>query len=87
MPGYSADIEVLLASKESALRVPTEAVLENNQVLLITEDGLLEERHFEAGLANWNYIEVLSGLEEGDALVLSVGRDGVESGAYVRIEE
>ena len=87
LPGYSADIEVLLASKESALRVPTEAVLENNQVLLITDDGLLEERHFEPGLANWNYIEVLSGLVEGDALVLSVGRDGVEPGAYVRVEE
>ena len=87
LPGYSADIEVLLASKESALRVPTEAVLENNQVLLITEDGVLEVRHFEPGLANWNYIEVISGLEEGDALVLSVGRDGVEPGAYVRVQE
>lgn len=87
LPGYSADIEVLLASKESALRVPTEAVLENNQVLLITAEGLLEERHFEAGLANWNYIEILSGLAEGDVLVLSVGRDGVEPGAYVRVDE
>ena len=87
LPGYSADIEVLLASKENALRVPTEAVLENSQVFLITEDGVLETRHFEPGLANWNYIEVLSGLSEGDLIVLSVGRDGVEPGAYVRIEE
>ncbi|OQK16680.1 RND transporter [Methyloprofundus sedimenti] len=87
LPGYSADIEVLLASKEKALRVPTEAVLENNQVLLITADGVLEQRQFKPGLANWNFIEVLSGLKEGDALVLSVGREGVEPGAYVRVEE
>ena len=87
LPGYSADIEVLLASKESALRVPTEAVLENNQVLLISADGLLEQRKFKPGLANWDYIEVLSGLAEADAIVLSVGREGVAPGAYVRVEE
>jgi len=83
LPGYSADIEVLIANHQSVLRLPTEAVLEQNKVLLIGEDGLLEEHLFEAGLSNWNYIEVLSGLSEGDLVVLSVGRDGVESGAYV----
>ena len=87
LPGYSADIEVLLSSKANALRVPTEAVLENNQVLLISADGLLEQRQFKSGLANWNFIEVVSGLVEGDALVLSIGREGVEAGAYVSVEE
>lgn len=86
LPGYSADIEVLLSSKDNVLRVPTEAVLENNQVLIIMGDGLLELRQFEAGLANWNTIEVLSGLSEGDKIVISVGRDGVEPGVYVSIE-
>lgn len=86
LPGYSADIEVLLSSKENTLRVPTEAVLENNTVLLITEDGLLEAQQFKPGLANWNFIEILSGLSEGDIIVLSVGRDGVEAGATVQIE-
>jgi HlyD family secretion protein len=87
LPGYSADIEVLVASKENTLRVPTEAVLENNQVLLITEDGLLEARQFKPGLSNWNFIEILSGLSENDTIVLSVGRDSVEAGAHVRVEE
>ncbi len=87
LPGYSADIEVLIARKANTLRVPTEAVLENNSVLLVTEGGLLEARLFTPGLANWNFIEVLSGLSENDTIVLSVGRDGVEPGAYVREEE
>lgn len=87
LPGYSADIEVLIAHKSRALRVPTEAVLENNQVLFVNEDGLLEARQIMPGLKNWNFIEVLSGLAEGDTIVLSVGRDGVEPGAYVRGEE
>ncbi|NOR68734.1 MAG: efflux RND transporter periplasmic adaptor subunit [Methylomarinum sp.] len=87
LPGYSADIEVLIASKVNALRVPTEAVLENNQVFLVNQDGLLESRTFKPGLANWNFIEVISGLSEADSIVLSIGRDGVEAGAYVREEQ
>lgn len=87
LPGYSADIEVLIAQHDSVLRVPTEAVLENNRVLIVEEDGLLVEREFKPGLSNWNFIEVLSGLSEGDKIVVTVGRDGVESGAYVDAEQ
>jgi HlyD family secretion protein len=84
LPGYSADIEVLLASKPQSLRVPAEAVLENNQVLLMRRDGLLEQRSFKPGLSNWNTVEVLEGLNAGDKVVLSVGREGVVAGAYAR---
>lgn len=84
LPGYSADIEILLASKQHALKVPAEAVLENNRVLVMQADGLLVERTFKPGLANWNTVEVLSGLNVGDKVVLSVGRDGVVAGAYAR---
>lgn len=84
LPGYSADIEILLARKQETLKVPAEAVLENNRVLLMQDDGLLVERTFKPGLANWNTIEVLSGLNVGDKVVLSVGRDGVVAGAYAR---
>jgi len=86
LPGYSADIEVLLASKPQALRVPAEAVLENNQVLLMHSDGLLEQRAFKPGLSNWNTVEVLEGLNAGDKVVLSVGREGVVAGAYARAQ-
>jgi HlyD family secretion protein len=86
LPGYSADIEVLVEHKAEALRVPTEAVLENNSVLLVSDDGVLVERQFKAGLSNWNFVEVVSGLAEGDRIVLSVGLEGVKAGAYVRVE-
>jgi len=87
LPGYSADIEVLLTSKPKALRVPAEAVLENNKVLLMHDDGLLEERSFTPGLVNWNTVEVLSGLNAGDKVVLSVGKEGVVAGAYARVQK
>jgi HlyD family secretion protein len=84
LPGYSADIEVLLAARQNALKVPAEAVLENNRVLLMQADGLLVERAFKPGLSNWNTVEVLSGLNEGDKVVLTMGRDGVVAGAMAR---
>lgn len=84
LPGYSADIEVLLAAKPDALKIPAEAVLENNRVLLMQADGLLVERAFKPGLSNWNTVEVLSGLNEGDKVVLTIGRDGVVAGAMAR---
>ncbi len=82
LPGYSADIEILLASKENALRIPTEAVQENNRVLVLGDDGLLVERAFQPGLSNWSYIEVLSGLKKGEKVVLSIGQDGVDAGVH-----
>jgi HlyD family secretion protein len=87
LPGYSADIEVLLVSKLNALRVPAEAVLDNNKVLVMHDDGLLEERSFKPGLANWNTVEVLSGLNAGDKVVLSVGKEDVVAGAYARVKK
>jgi HlyD family secretion protein len=84
LPGYSADIEVLLTSKPQAIRIPAEAVMENNRVLLVKEDGLLEERTFTPGLSNWNTVEVISGMNVGDKIVKSIGQEGVRAGAYIR---
>ena len=85
MPGYSADIEVSIDHKASALRLPAEAIMENNRVLLIDAEGVLHERTFIPGLANWNYTEVVSGLQSGDQVVLSIGQEGVKDGAMVRV--
>jgi HlyD family secretion protein len=84
LPGYSADIEVVLAEKQNALRLPAEAIMENNKVLLIAQGDELEERTFVPGLSNWSFTEIESGLQEGDRVVTSVGKEGVVAGAKVR---
>ena len=87
LPGYSADIEVILEMRDNVLRVPAEAVLEGNRVLVLrVADNTLEERTFEPGLANWEFAEVRSGLSAGDQIVLSVDRKGVSAGALVKPE-
>lgn len=84
IPGYSADIEISLQVKEHVLRIPTEAILEGNRVLVYDDkDSVLVEREIEAGISNWNFTEVRSGLKAGDKIVLSVGREGVKHGVKV----
>ena len=66
------------------LRVPTEAVLEGDAVFVFSEEtGELSKQKFDAGLSNWNHIEVTGGLSGGTRIVLSIGRAGVEAGAKV----
>jgi HlyD family secretion protein len=86
LPGYSADIEVILEERKDVVRIPTEALLEGNKVLVFDADSLLEEREIETGLTNWAYTEVTGGLDVGDKVVVSVDRDGVEDGALAEIE-
>lgn len=82
--GYSADVTIVLESRDSVLRIPTEAILEGDQVLVYNGDsGALESRSFTAGISNWNFTEVLDGLSEGERIVMSLDADGVEPGATV----
>lgn len=80
LPGYSADIEVILQQSDNTLRIPSEAILEGNKVLLFVDDEL-EEVEIETGLSNWAWSEVTAGLSEGDEVVLTVEREGVVDGA------
>ena len=84
LPGYSADIEVILDQHEDGLRIPTQAVSEGQRVFVVNDDDYLEERNIEVGLHNWAWTEVTGGLQAGERLVTSIDREGVEDGARVR---
>ena len=85
--GYSADVEVIHEVREQVLRIPTQALLEGNRVLLYGSKGVLEERKLTTGLSNWEYVEVTSGLVAGDRIVTSLDRAGVKAGIKVAPEE
>lgn len=81
LPGYSADVEVLLDVRENALRIPREALLEGERVLVLDEaSATLQERKIAVGISNWKQAEVREGLAEGERVVISVDREGVEPG-------
>ncbi|RLA34964.1 MAG: efflux RND transporter periplasmic adaptor subunit [Gammaproteobacteria bacterium] len=82
LPGYTADVEVLLESREKALRVPAGAVADGDRVLRYRPvDGVLEEVKLRIGLRNWQFVEVLDGLADGDRLALP--DEGVAVGVVV----
>ncbi len=86
--GYSADVEIILATRDDALRVPTSAIQDGNRVLLYRpEDGTLAARNITAGLSNWQFTEVTTGLSAGERVVLSLERAGVRAGAKAKPED
>lgn len=87
LPGYSADVEVILAVQEDVVRIPTQAILEGARVLVFERDTrLIQEREIDTGIGNWSQTEVVSGLEVGELVVTSIDREGVEDGALATPE-
>jgi len=86
LPGYSADVEIVIAREANRLRIPTEAILEGKRVLKYTPEGLVEELEIQTGISNWRFSEVREGLSSGDQVILSIDREGVEGGASVTPE-
>jgi HlyD family secretion protein len=82
--GYSADIEIIYKVKEHVLRIPTQNLMEGKKVLLYKPDGKLEERIVTTGLSNWQFTEIVSGLQEGDQIVASLDRAGLKPGIKVK---
>ena len=87
LPGYSADITIIIDTSEATLSVPSQAVMAGGFVYLINPDSTLSKTEIEVGLSNWQHTEVLSGLNIEDKIVLSVDRQGLEEGVTVIIEE
>jgi len=87
LPGYTADIEVILDVHDDSLRIPTEALLEGNRVYLYNPNfDTIGEIEIRTGLSNWQFTEVLEGLEQGQQIVTSIDREGLADGAVVKIE-
>ncbi len=86
--GYSADVEIVLAVKDDVLRVPTAAIQEGGRMLVLRpDDGVLEERRVKTGIANWEYSEVLEGLQAGEKIVTSLEKEGVKAGVRAVVDD
>jgi len=79
LPGYSADVEVILAERDDVLRIPTRALIEGERVFVL-EGGVARSREVTAGIGNWEYTEVTAGLDAGAQVVVSIDREGLADG-------
>lgn len=85
LPGYTADVEVILDTQTNTLRIPTGALLEGNQVYLYNaEDSTISKIAVAAGLSNWQFTQITSGLSAGQSIVTSIDREGIADGVRVK---
>jgi HlyD family secretion protein len=88
LAGYSSDVEIIIEVKEDVLRIPTQSLLDNNKVYVYQpQSRTLKEKIVKLGLSNWDNTQVIEGLKEGDSVVISTDRPGLEDGVRVKITE
>lgn len=101
-PGMSVRAEIEVASREDALVVPVQAVVEREggagegaegeepvSVVFVVADGVAHRRRVETGLSTVTRVEIVSGVEEGEPVVTSPFRTlrDLEDGDPVRVAE
>ncbi|MDR0424246.1 MAG: efflux RND transporter periplasmic adaptor subunit [Clostridiales Family XIII bacterium] len=85
--GSDKDLKIVVEEKASALLVPRRAVFAANEkdyVYLVTE-GKAEQREVSVGIKGEEMYEIMSGLQEGDAVIVSPD-DSVVDGVRVKIQ-
>lgn len=72
-PGVSAKVEIIITNIANAISVPIQAVttLKGRQVVYVLRGGKPEPRPVELGLFNTKFIQIVSGLEPGERVLLS----------------
>jgi len=93
IPGMYAEVDLTLAHRKDVLAVPVMAVdmdsdgngaqATSGHVMVVTPNNRVEVRRIQLGLETANRVEVRSGLNDGDLVVLS-GRSSLQSGQEVR---
>ena len=80
-----SDVELIKTTGHSALAVPLSAMSDNRQFVFVeTPEKTLERRKISTGMDDGKYIEILSGLSEGETVITSATK-GLEDGMKVTV--
>ncbi len=85
--GMSADVDVVVATREGVVYVPPSTVLGRgtDRGVYVVEAGVARRRPVTVGIATWESVEVRSGLRAGETLVLNTTVTGLGDGTAVRV--
>jgi HlyD family secretion protein len=85
--GMSVDVEVLTGGKDNVPMVPSAAVMERDgkKFVYIVAEGRVARRDIVAGVSNWEWTEVLSGLRVGEDVVTTLEIKDLAHGSRVGI--
>jgi HlyD family secretion protein len=87
--GASAEVEILIESKDSALTVPSRAILGTAKQRYVYKvvDGHLKRTDVEVGIGNYDRREIIGGLTEGDQIALPSESYEMKDEQKVRVEQ
>jgi multidrug efflux pump subunit AcrA (membrane-fusion protein) len=73
--GLSVTVNILVAKKANVLLVPNNAITRqgNQTYVQVSKDGITEKRSIQTGISDWQHTEVVSGLSEGEQVVVPKG--------------
>ena len=85
-PGMFAGVNILSKQHEKAHIIPRSALSANNgeHWVFVVKDGMAERRQVTLGLQTETTLEILSGLQPGEQVIIE-GNYGLDNGARVRI--
>lgn len=85
-PGMFTTVNLVIAIHEDVLQVEKKALVAEAEgsYAFLFQNGTAEKRLLEIGIAEGDYMEVISGLSDGDSII-TVGQEGLRNGAPVRI--
>lgn len=83
-PGYTVDLSINTVEKDHALIVPYEAIVEKEGVkqVFVVENHVAKLRQVTTGVDTTLYTEILSGLADGETVVINPG-DKLQDGSRV----
>lgn len=85
-PGMFATVDVILERHEGALVVPVDSVVQRSgrSVVFVIEENQARMRPVETGISTGSLVEILSGVEEGEQVVVS-GQGFLQDGMRVLV--
>ncbi|WP_405239596.1 efflux RND transporter periplasmic adaptor subunit [Lentisalinibacter orientalis] len=85
-PGMFGRLDIVYDSRPARLLVPRPAVVETESgpAVYVVRDGVVERRPVQTGIAWQNHMEIVSGVEESEQVVV-VGQSGLRDGARVKV--
>lgn len=84
--GMSADVDVVMATRDDVVHVPPGAVLGRgtDRAVWVLDGSTIRRRAITAGITTWEAVEVTRGLAVGERVIVSLNVPGLEEGALAQ---
>jgi membrane fusion protein (multidrug efflux system) len=85
-PGMFVEARIVIGKKEDVLVIPRKSILykQNKTYVFVRDRNQVSQREITLGLTEEDYVEILSGLEQGEVIV-TVGVEGLEDGERIEV--